>query len=109
MFSQNEVRRYITWPGQATAYKIGELRLKELRGRAIRRLGDKFDLRTFHQVVLDCAGPLSVVERCVDKYIGDGGVWMTAALKAGVADLDVCSQRVLLLGSLAVWFLSRWW
>jgi len=72
---ENEVRRYITWPGQATAYKIGELRLKELRQRAERQLGDRFDVRVFHKVVLDCAGPLAVVEQCVSRYIAADGVW----------------------------------
>lgn len=72
---QHEVRRYITWPGQATAYKIGELRIKELRGKAEKELGKRFDKRVFHKVVLDCAGPLSVVEQCVQRYINAGGVW----------------------------------
>ncbi|KAF0286892.1 hypothetical protein FJT64_014656 [Amphibalanus amphitrite] len=72
---EHEVRRYITWPGQACAYKIGELRLKELRTRAETELGELFDKRVFHKAILDCAGPLSVVEQCVQRYINAGGVW----------------------------------
>lgn len=65
-----EVNRYITWPGQALAYKMGELKMQELRKRAARELGADFDLRRFHDALLENgAVPLSVLEENIDAWI----------------------------------------
>ena len=66
----NEVDRYITWPGQALAYKTGELKIRELRRRSEQVLGEKFDIRLFHDAVLENgAVPLSVLEDKINDWI----------------------------------------
>jgi uncharacterized protein (DUF885 family) len=68
--SKNEIERYFIWPGQATGYKIGMLKILELRAKAQQALGNKFDIRQFHDVILmNGAVPLNVLEELVDKYI----------------------------------------
>ncbi len=65
-----EVDRYISWPGQALAYKMGELKILELRAKAEKALGDKFNIRDFHDAVLANGGiPLGILEAKIDDYI----------------------------------------
>jgi uncharacterized protein (DUF885 family) len=66
----SEIERYIVMPGQACAYKIGEIKMVELRDKAKKALGDQFDLRKYHDVVLKNGSmPLNILERVVDAYI----------------------------------------
>ena len=67
---KTEVERYISWPGQALAYKIGELKILELRQRAETQLGNKFDIRRFHDaILLDGGMPLDLLEAKINRWI----------------------------------------
>ena len=67
---ENEVDRYIAWPGQALAYKIGQLKIMELRDKAKESLGEDFDIKTFHDHILSFGSiPLNVLEEKVDEFI----------------------------------------
>lgn len=74
-----EIDRYIVWPGQALAYKLGELKIKELRAHAEKELGAKFDIRLFHDEVLkNGAVPLSVLETHIREWVQNSQIASTA-------------------------------
>jgi uncharacterized protein (DUF885 family) len=67
---RSEVQRYLIMPGQATAYKVGMIRIQDLRKKAETELGDKFDIKGFHDTVLGGGAlPLTLLERRVDQWI----------------------------------------
>lgn len=84
---RSEVHRYLVQPGQACSYKIGHLKMVELRERAQDKLGDRFDLRAFHDVVLgNGALPLLVLEQVVDEWIASVAAGADAVVPADAAD-----------------------
>ena len=71
----SEIERYFVMPGQACSYKIGEMKMLELRAKAQEEMGDRFDIRQFHNVVLKNGGmPLTILEKVIDEYIETGEV-----------------------------------
>ncbi|MDB2447686.1 DUF885 domain-containing protein [Gammaproteobacteria bacterium] len=68
-----EIERYIVWPGQALSYKVGMIKILELREKAMNALGDKFNIKDFHSAVLDHGNPpLFIVEQKIDEMISEG-------------------------------------
>ena len=71
---ETEVDRYISWPGQALSYYLGQMAIQEARARAEKALGPKFDIRNFHDTVLQLGSvPLPVLQQRIDAFIVDGG------------------------------------
>jgi uncharacterized protein (DUF885 family) len=65
-----EIDRYISWPGQALAYKIGEITIRELRKKAEKELGGNFDIRDFHEIILEKGTvTLPILKKRVNQYI----------------------------------------
>jgi uncharacterized protein (DUF885 family) len=69
---QSETDRYISWPAQALSYKLGQLKIRELRDRAQKQLGPMFDLRKFHDEILDGGAlPLDLLDERTNKWIAE--------------------------------------
>ena len=67
-----EIERYIVWPGQALSYKVGMIKMLELREKAKNELGENFNIKVFHSAVLDHGNPpLFIVEKMVNKMISE--------------------------------------
>ena len=104
---ESEIDRYITWPGQALNYKMGERKIKDVL-RAMKEEtsadGQQFDLVTFHDAVLNCNGPLNVLEECVRTYLetkntGESKVQQVKGEDNPVAKDDGASLEDVLAGS----------
>ncbi len=91
---QHQIARYVVWPGQSTAYKVGMIKILELRQKAMDALGDRFDLKEFHRVVLGNGSvPLEILERLVDDYIAQAGPAPESAAPAGGGVIAFYSDR----------------
>ena len=82
-----EIERYIAWPGQALAYKLGELQIRRHRREAEEKLGTRFDQRNFHDAILALGSvPLPVLEARMAQFIADGGVNTRTTTETGTQD-----------------------
>ncbi|KAK3095014.1 hypothetical protein FSP39_009160, partial [Pinctada imbricata] len=107
----NEIDRYLVWPGQACAYKIGELKIRELRTKAEKELGTNFDIKDFHSAVLkNGALQLNILERIVNQWIQSvkesaSTNPATNTCKGGTSAAESTSANVLHLFLGIIWFL----
>lgn len=91
-----EVDRYVTWPGQACAYKLGELKMKDLRHRAETQLGSRFDIKKFHSVLLvNGAVPMSILDTLVNEWIEDTLRLPSPSSRTTIILPDICIIIVL--------------
>jgi len=101
--ARTEVARYVTWPGQACAYKVGERFIRKMRMLAETELKNQFDPRDFYDVVLLCgAVPLDVLEELVKEYIGKVKTGSATGNTGGGKDADV-SEDIIAVMSFANW------
>lgn len=92
-FIENEINRYITWPGQACAYKMGEIKIRQLRKKSETELGKLFDIKEFHSTILENGPmPLNILETVVENWIDE-----TNSLSSGAETYDTKIQTALLL------------
>lgn len=95
-----EVDRYLTWPGQACGYKIGELKIKELRAKAQKDLGSKFDIRDFHSIILkDGALPLNILTQNVNQWIDETKRASSVTAAACISKASTSNRHLYLLMS----------
>ena len=67
---EDQIDRYISWPGQALSYKVGEIKIRELRAKAEKQLGAQFDIRSFHDTVIGQGSlPMAVLEDVINDWI----------------------------------------
>jgi len=91
---KTEVQRYISWPGQALAYKMGELKILELRAKAEDALGEAFDIRSFHDAVLSNGGiPLDILETQIDRFIFDEKQRLAQSLTPAAPETETVSVQ----------------
>lgn len=96
-----EVDRYVTWPGQACAYKLGEIKIKELRKKAETRLGSKFDIKKFHSTILvNGAVPMSILDTFVNEWIEETLKMADITSESSVIGPSLFSFSLILLGLL---------
>lgn len=104
-----EVDRYLTWPGQACGYKIGELKIKELRAKAQKNLGSKFDIKDFHSIILkDGALPLDILTKNVNQWIDETKRASSVTASPCISKASTNSRHLnLLMGAVMMCFLFK--